>query len=84
MTNNVVNRMSSWAQYLSRDPADEDAIRIAEDIIKLLDVTRTANEFLMKIDTESEERTALITSLKAVAEHRVEIIRPESSGIIIT
>lgn len=87
--NNVVNRMSAWAHYLSQDQGDEDAQKLAGDVIKLLDVVRTSNEFLMSItDTVilknvSTQREQLIDALKAVAEHKVEIIRPESVGGII-
>ncbi len=93
--NNVVNRMSAWAHYLSQDPADEDALRLAGDVVKLLDVVRTSNEYLLFIDKlvedtviGGERRDQLIAALKAVAEHRVEILtptgfRPDSPGGII-
>lgn len=85
MINNVVNRMSSWAHYLSQDQGDEDAQRLTTDVVKLLEVVRAANELLLRVEevtdrTGADEyrdvRVPLIDALKAVAEHRVEIIRP--------
>lgn len=93
MVNNVVNRMSAWAHWVSRDKADEDGQLLAEDLVKLLDVVRTSNEYFLAVERAeketgkndySEQRVQLIAALKAVAEHRVEILRPDSpSGKII-
>ncbi len=58
--NNVVNRMSAWAQYLTSDPADEDAALLARDVLKLLDVIRTSNELLLRVEevTDVTDRAA--------------------------